>query len=210
MISVGIDVSKGKSTICILKPYGEIVSSPFDVEHTDNSLLELSKMLLRLDGETKVVMEATGAYHMPILSYLKDQGLFVSVINPLVMKEYRCKGLRKAKTDQLDAKMIANYGIDHWFHLVDYTPDSEVYQTLRLLGRQYAHYMRMKIESIQVLSNMMDYTMPGIRTLLKGYSDCNGKNKVADFMEYYWHYDNITKKTESQFVKSYIDRKSVV
>ena len=55
MISVGIDVSKGKSTICILKPYGEIVSSPFDVEHTDNSLLELSKMLLRLDGETKVV-----------------------------------------------------------------------------------------------------------------------------------------------------------
>ncbi len=79
MISVGIDVSKGKSTICILKPYGEIVSSPFDVEHTDNSLLELSKMLLRLDGETKVVMEATGAYHMPILSYLKDQGLFVSV-----------------------------------------------------------------------------------------------------------------------------------
>ena len=39
MISVGIDVSKGKSTICILKPYGEIVSSPFDVEHTDNSLL---------------------------------------------------------------------------------------------------------------------------------------------------------------------------
>ncbi len=204
MISVGIDVSKGKSTICILKPYGEIVSSPFDVEHTDNSLLELSKMLLRLDGETKVVMEATGAYHMPILSYLKDQGLFVSVINPLVMKEYRCKGLRKAKTDQLDAKMIANYGIDHWFHLVDYTPDSEVYQTLRLLGRQYAHYMRMKIESIQVLSNMMDYTMPGIRTLLKGYSDRNGKNKVADFMEYYWHYDNITKKTESQFVKSYI------
>ena len=86
MISVGIDVSKGKSTICILKPYGEIVSSPFDVEHTDNSLLELSKMLLRLDGETKVVMEATGDYHMPILSYLKDQGLFVSVKNPLVMK----------------------------------------------------------------------------------------------------------------------------
>lgn len=35
MISVGIDVSKGKSTICILKPYGEIVSEPFEIEHTD-------------------------------------------------------------------------------------------------------------------------------------------------------------------------------
>lgn len=30
MISVGIDISKGKSTICILKPYGEIISMPFD------------------------------------------------------------------------------------------------------------------------------------------------------------------------------------
>ena len=29
MISVGIDVSKEKSTICILKPYGEIVRKPF-------------------------------------------------------------------------------------------------------------------------------------------------------------------------------------
>lgn len=34
MISVGIDVSKGKSTVCILKPYGEIISSPYDVMHT--------------------------------------------------------------------------------------------------------------------------------------------------------------------------------
>ena len=97
MISVGIDVSKGKSTICILKPYGEIVSSPFDVEHTDNSLLELSKMLLRLDGETKVVMEATGAYHMPILSYLKDQGLFVSVINPSGYERIQVQGTKKGR-----------------------------------------------------------------------------------------------------------------
>ena len=35
MISVGIDVSKGKSTVCILKPYGEIVASPFEVRHTE-------------------------------------------------------------------------------------------------------------------------------------------------------------------------------
>ena len=35
MISVGIDVSKGKSMVCILKPYGEVVCSPFEVMHTD-------------------------------------------------------------------------------------------------------------------------------------------------------------------------------
>ena len=33
MISVGIDVSKGKSTVCVLKPYGEIVCRPFEMQH---------------------------------------------------------------------------------------------------------------------------------------------------------------------------------
>jgi hypothetical protein len=35
MISVGIDVSKGKCTVCILKPYGEVISMPFDVNHVE-------------------------------------------------------------------------------------------------------------------------------------------------------------------------------
>ena len=33
MISVGIDISKEKSTICILKPYGEIVCRPFEMQN---------------------------------------------------------------------------------------------------------------------------------------------------------------------------------
>ena len=41
MISVGIDVSKEKSTVCILKPYGEIVSKPFEVCHVEKELSEL-------------------------------------------------------------------------------------------------------------------------------------------------------------------------
>ena len=35
MISIGIDVSKEKSTVCILKPYGEIVRSPYEITHTE-------------------------------------------------------------------------------------------------------------------------------------------------------------------------------
>ena len=34
MISVGIDVSKGKSTVCILKPGGEVIKPPFEIKHT--------------------------------------------------------------------------------------------------------------------------------------------------------------------------------
>lgn len=204
MISVGIDVSKEKSTVCILKPYGEILSSPFEILHTESDLSGLVTMLQRFDEEVRVVMEATGAYHLPVLSHLKENGLYVSLINPFVMKEYRCKGLRRAKTDSLDAKMIANYGIDNWYHLENYEFSEEIYQELKLLGRQYAHYMKMRIESVLVLTNMLDYTMPGIKRLLNGWNESSGKDKLADFIEEYWHYDNITNRSEKQFVNSYM------
>lgn len=67
MASVGIDVSKEKGTVCILKPYGEIVSRPFEVCHVEKELSELAAMLLRLDDEVRVIMEATGIYHLPVL-----------------------------------------------------------------------------------------------------------------------------------------------
>ena len=115
MISVGIDVSKGKSTVCMLKPYGEIVCKPFEVLHTEKGLGEFAAMILRFDDEVKVVMEATGIYHLPVLTYLRERGIFVSVINPYKMKVYRSEDLRKVKTDKLDSRVIANYGIEHWF-----------------------------------------------------------------------------------------------
>lgn len=68
MISVGVDVSKGKSTICILKPYGEIVCSPFEVQHEEGAMEAFVDLLAKLDGEIRVVMEATGIYHLPILT----------------------------------------------------------------------------------------------------------------------------------------------
>ncbi|NBH25123.1 IS110 family transposase, partial [Lachnospiraceae bacterium] len=53
MISVGIDVSKEKSTVCILKPYGEVVSRPFEVCHVEKELSELTSMLLRLNDDIR-------------------------------------------------------------------------------------------------------------------------------------------------------------
>ena len=38
MISVGIDVSKGKSKVCIMKPGGEVLAAPYDVQHTKSDL----------------------------------------------------------------------------------------------------------------------------------------------------------------------------
>lgn len=46
MNAVGIDVSKGKSTVAILRPLGEIVRSPFDVKHTHSDIASLIKTIV--------------------------------------------------------------------------------------------------------------------------------------------------------------------
>ena len=50
MISVGVDVSKGKSTVCILKPYGEVVSSPFEIHHVEKDMEDLGDRSKDSDG----------------------------------------------------------------------------------------------------------------------------------------------------------------
>lgn len=204
MISVGIDVAKGKSTVCMLKPYGEIVCKPFDIEHQNKDLSELASMILKFDDEVKVVMEATGIYHLPVLTYLQEKGIFVTVINPYLMKVYRSESLRKAKTDKIDSRIIANYGIEHWFTMEEFKVSEDIYGELRLLGQQYRHYMKLHVTSLHELTHLLDYTMPGIKTMLASWNEGNRKDKLSDFVEQFWHFDEITKYSESEFIDAYV------
>ena len=102
MNAVGIDVSKGKSMVCVMRPFGEVVLEPFEVLHT---------------AQTRVVLEATGNYHKPVTFVLHDAGLFVSVVNPILIHDYDNNSLRRVKTDRKDAVKIANYTLDKWTRL---------------------------------------------------------------------------------------------
>lgn len=204
MISVGIDVSKEKSMVCAVRPYGELLIAPYEIPHTEQAMGMLARQLASFAEETRVVMEATSAYSLPVLARLKDEGVHVSVINPLVMKKYAARNIRKGKTDKLDALKIANYGIDNWYHLVDFQASSAAYEELKILGRQYAHFIQIKIKSMLGVTGILDRTMPGIRHQLKwGNADYPGKDKLVDFVETYWHYDTITSMSEAEFIESY-------
>ena len=60
------------------------------------------------------------------------------------MKVYRSGDLRKAKTDKIDSRIIANYGIEHWFTMAEFKASDDVYGELKMLGQQYRHYMKGK------------------------------------------------------------------
>lgn len=206
MISVGIDVSKEKSTVCIMKPFGEIVAGPLEISHVTSELQMFTKMLQGMHEEIRVVMEATGIYHLPVLLYLEEKGFFVSVINPYQMKQYRTEGqgLRKVKTDKADSMIIAKYGIDHWCSLKQSVSQESKYDELRILSRQYRHYMGIHVESLQNLTHLLDYTMPGLKRELSSWNPDNGKDKLSDFVDQYWHYENIAKRSQRQFTDSYL------
>ena len=205
MISVGIDVSKGKSTVCILKPYGEIVCSPFEMQHVERDLEDFHKLLQKLDGEIRVVMEATGIYHLPVLTFLHDNGYFVSVANPFAMKKFaKDNSIRGAKTDRLDSMMIANYGIEKWFKLQRYEDDEETYVELKLLGRRYRYYMELHVKALQELTHILDYVMPGIKKMFNSWNEANGKDKLSDFVERFWHFDLITTMSLEKFTEEYL------
>ena len=137
MNAIGIDVSKGKSTVAVLRPYGEVVVSPFDVAHTGSDLRALADLIKKLPGETKVVMEATGNYFESIARYLHEQNIFVSVVNPVLISDFGGNTLRKPKTDKKDSLKIASFALTYWLELKKYVPQEDLRKSLKLLNRQY-------------------------------------------------------------------------
>ena len=50
MNALGIDVSKGKSMVAIMHPFGEIVSTPFEIKHTTSDIKSLIELINSVDG----------------------------------------------------------------------------------------------------------------------------------------------------------------
>ena len=203
LISVGVDVSKGKSTVCILKPYGEVLMSPNDYEHTQRDLKKLVDQMDSFEDEIHVTMEATGNYHYPIATYLKKRDYDVRIVNPLEMKRYRCQGIRNPKTDSIDAIMIAQYGIDFWFRSFQEYVASDERMELKTLGMQYFKTMKTRQDRCLVLESVIDRTLPGIGGILNDYDKNTGKDKKSDFVYDFYHADKITVYSEKRFCDKY-------
>jgi len=204
MNAVGIDVSKGKSTVAVLRPYGEVVASPFDVAHTESDLKALADSIKKLPGKTKVVMEATGNYYETIARYLHEQDIFVSVVNPMLISDFGGNTLRKPKTDKKDSIKIASYALTYWLDLKKYIPQTDLRKSLKLLNRQYQQSSKLKTMINNNLISLLDLTFPGINKLFTSPArESDGHEKWIDFVLEFPHCDMITKLTAKAFSKKY-------
>ena len=203
MNCVGIDVSKGKSMIAVMRPLGEMVIPPFEVGHTDAELCELSRRLGGLEGETRIVMEATGNYHLPVASFLYDSGFYVSVVNAMLVHGYGNNNLRRVKTDKKDAVKLANYGLDHWLTLPRYIPEDEVRLMLKTTYRQYQQCTKVQTMLKNNLISLLDTAFPDANRLFTSPTRADGSEKWVDFISTFWHCECVCGLSEKAFTAKY-------
>lgn len=100
---IGIDVSKKHLDVCV-RSTGEI----FRVENNVAGFKELKK---GLKGHKKslIAMEATGGYELEIANVLQEFGFCIAVVNPRQVRDFAKATGRLAKTDRIDASLIAYF-----------------------------------------------------------------------------------------------------
>jgi len=101
---VGIDVSKARLDVAVLGEERE-----WQVDNAPNGIVELVQHLVEVEPEL-IVVEATGGYQRSVVEALFHAGLPVAVVNPTRVRQFaRACGLL-AKTDKLDAQVLAVFG----------------------------------------------------------------------------------------------------
>jgi len=100
---VGIDVAKGHLDVAIRHdgPAFRVANQPQGLAELVNRLAPLAPAL--------VVVEATGGYELPLVAALQAAGLAVAAINPRRARDFARAAGRLAKTDAIDAAVLAHY-----------------------------------------------------------------------------------------------------
>src|SRR5215213_8252704 len=100
---VGIDVSKDKLDVA------ELGGGVWQVDNSPDGIAQLVKEMVELQPEL-IVVEATGGYKRAAVDALFHAGLCVAVVNPTRVRQFARAGGLLAKTDKLDAQLLAVFG----------------------------------------------------------------------------------------------------
>lgn len=138
--SLGIDVSKDHLQVCISNLEADqrirvIASTKFSNNGKGlNQLIVWVKKHRIPELDFKVILEATGVYHEQATYFLHEKGFDVSVVLPNKAKSFARSLNAKSKTDQIDAKILAQMGLER--KLDSWKPASQNMLTIKRLCRE--------------------------------------------------------------------------
>jgi transposase len=103
IVYLGVDVSSESLDACLL-------GNSFAEPNSARGVRKLIKRISKHTGTLHVVCEATGGYERALVAALQAQLIPVSVINPRLARDFARAQNRLAKTDRIDAAVLADYG----------------------------------------------------------------------------------------------------
>lgn len=107
-MGLGIDISKASLELCWLVAEGE---HRHQIENCARAISELADALVAAGYTGKIILESTSYYHWLAVVMLSEKGLDVRLINPLLASKHHKGGIRKKKTDPVDAFNLATMAL---------------------------------------------------------------------------------------------------
>jgi transposase len=140
---LGIDISKAKFNVTLLLPTGKRRRK--SCANSAAGFADLALWLARQEiRRVHAGLEATGTYWEALATMLVDAGHLVSVLNPTVIHHYAKSHLSRAKTDAMDADVIADYTANE--HPPTWTPLPRDIRELQALVRRLDVLVMMQTE----------------------------------------------------------------
>jgi len=158
---VGIDIAKDKFDVCLLDVNGQVHEAVFD--NRTSGINKLHKWLKKKDTkQAHIALEATGIYGELVAETMYQRGYAISIINPARIKAYGASQMRRNKTDQLDAALIADYCRTQKPAL--WTPPRHEIKALRALVR---HFEDLKQERQRAKNRLSSTNSPFVQKQLR-------------------------------------------
>lgn len=161
MFYLGIDVSKKTHRFAVIDSEGKKVTKSFSFRNTQQDFQKLLKRLRELHlsaDNTLAGMEATGIFWENLYSFLTEAGYKVIVINPHQTNKFREAMRKKAKTDDIDAKVIAVL-LRSGETAASYVPEEQV-QSLRELTKMRYEFIKDRKNYQRQVYAMLELVFP--------------------------------------------------
>jgi transposase len=146
-VVVGVDVAK----LCLV---GAFLGQPGATRTVDNRSSAIAAWLAELPKGSVVAMEATGVHHRLLAQMAHAAGMQVYVLNARDVYFYAKALGGRAKTDRLDASVIARYAAEHHTRLHVWQPAAGVEQQLHELLQRRACITRLRVSLRQTLADV--------------------------------------------------------
>jgi transposase len=164
---VGIDVAKDTLEVCI-RPDGMRKSFANDNE----GRVEMARLFAEMKPAL-VILEATGGYEVPVVEALALRSLKVVVVNPRQVRDFAKAIGRLAKTDEVDAEVIARFA-EVIRPEVRPLKDKDAQQLQALVARR-RQLVQMTAEEKNRLATASSWTKPDIEAHIAWLEECIDK-----------------------------------